>query len=497
MKANNMKLKYIIMAASAAVLSASCSFLDLSDPNAVTVGNYYQNEDDIAQSVNGVYAALFGGSVLGTNSIYYEDCKARHVIYPDVGVGGGENASFDNCTVKPSSSNVLSRWNDTYKCIDRVNVVLKHLNDVTYSSEAVKSRLEAEVRFARAYCYYILVTSFGDVPLILEKLGTLEAVNAANVRVSKDKVYDAIFTDCKFAAESSLPNLQDGTNCGRASKAAAYTLWGKAALQMATDEDFASRKSELCGVAKTALEKAWGMKPFTDFKALAIEDAFDVATQETAKENIFQISYITGNSAASTSLCSMFRPSAIDDKAYETNGKSSAGSFFMPLKTAQRIWDEPGDYRFEKMMAHGFHQGIETYYPLKYRDLDASGYYGCNLVVLRYADVALMLAEANYHGGGSEALTWLNMVRNRAGLANSNATGTALRDAIYKEREREFAYEFKGWSDRRRAYTRDELERFMKDVENATEYSDTDYYLPIPHTQHILNPEGLWQNPGY
>jgi hypothetical protein len=89
------------------------------------------------------------------------------------------------------------------------------------------------------------------------------------------------------------------------------------------------------------------------------------------------------------------------------------------------------------------------------------------------------------------------MVRNRAGLANSNATGTALRDAIYKEREREFAYEFKGWSDRRRAYTRAELVTFMKTVENATEYSDTDYYLPIPHTQHILNPEGLWQNPGY
>lgn len=497
MKANNMKLKYIIMAASAAMLSASCSFLDLTDPNAVTVGNYYQNEDDIAQSVNGVYAALYDGDVLGSNSIYSEDCKARLVIYPDVGVGGGENASFDNCTVKPSSSTVLSRWNDTYKCIDRANVVLKHLNDVTYSSEAVKSQFEAEVRFARAYCYYILVTSFGDVPLVLEKLETLDAVNAANVRTPKADVYQAIFDDCKFAAESSLPNLQDGANCGRASKAAAYTLWGKAALQMATDEDFASRKSELCGVAKTALEKAWGMKPFTDLTALPIEDAFDVATQETAKENIFQISYITGNSAASTSLCSMFRPSEIDDAANETNGKKSAGSFFMPVKTTERIWDEPGDYRFENMMAHGVHQGLEAYYPLKYRDLDPSGYYGCNLVVLRYADVALMLAEVNYHAGGSEALKWLNMVRNRAGLANSTASGTALRDAIYKEREREFAYEFKGWSDRRRAYTRAELQTFMKTVENATEYSDTDYYLPIPHTQHILNPEGLWQNPGY
>ena len=493
-----MKLRYIVMAAMATVLSASCSFLDLSDPNAVTVGNYYQTENDIAQSVNGVYASLFGGAVLGTTNAYYEDCKAKLVIYPDVGVGGGENASFDNCTVKPSSSTVASRWNDTYKCIDRANVVLKHINDVKYSSEAAKSQYEAEVRFARAYCYYLLVTSFGDVPLVLSKLESLDAVNAANVRVSKDKVYDAIFKDCKWVTESALPNQQNGVNVGRASKAAAYTLWGKALLQMATDEDFASQKTALCAEAKTALNAAWGMKTFTDFTTLSIQDAFDVATQTTAKENIFQIPYL-GESASTTSLCSMYRPSEIDDPAKEVNGKKSAGSFFMPLATTLRIWDEAGDKRFEEMMGHGFHQGLEAYYPLKFKDLSETGYYSCDLVVLRYADVALMLAEAEYHGGNaSAALPWLNMVRNRAGLANTTAaSGTALRDAIYKERYREFAYEFKGWSDLRRQYTKSELETYMKTVNGAAEYSNTDYYLPIPHAQYLLNPTGLWQNPGY
>ena len=110
-----------------------------------------------------------------------------------------------------------------------------------------------------------------------------------------------------------------------------------------------------------------------------------------------------------------------------------------------------------------------------------------------------MLAEAEYHGGNaSAALPWLNMVRNRAGLANTTATsGTALRDAIYKERYREFAYEFKGWSDLRRQYTKAELETYMKTVNGAAEYSNTDYYLPIPHAQYLLNPTGLWQNPGY
>jgi hypothetical protein len=472
--------------------------LDLSDPNKVTVGNYYQTENDIAQSVNGVYAALFGGSVLGTNTVFYEDCKAKLVIFPDVGVGGGENASFDNCTVKPSSTNVASRWNDTYKCIDRVNVVLKHLDDVTYSTKVARAQYEAEVRFARAYCYYALVTSFGEVPLVLSKLESLDAVNAANVRVSKDKVYEAIFADCKFAAESPLPNHQKGANVGRASKAAAYALWGKALLQMATDEDFASQKTALCADAKTALNAAWGMKTFSDFKTLPLDGSFDIATQADAAENIFQIPYL-GVNGSSTSLNSMFRTSAIDDPAKETNAKKSAGSYIMYAATAERIWDEAGDKRFTEMMGHGNHLGIDAYYPLKYKDMSETGYYTCDLVVLRYADVALMLAEAEYHGGAaSAALPWLNMVRNRAGLGDCTATsGTALRDAIYKERERELAFEFKGWSDLKRHYTKDELETFMKNVNNAAEYSDTDYYLPIPHAQYLLNPKGLWQNPGY
>ena len=48
----------------------------------------------------------------------------------------------------------------------------------------------------------------------------------------------------------------------------------------------------------------------------------------------------------------------------------------------------------------------------------------------------------------------------------------------------------------KRGYTKAEMLDLMK-KDGATEYDNTDYYLPIPHTQHILNPDGLYQNPGY
>ena len=89
------------------------------------------------------------------------------------------------------------------------------------------------------------------------------------------------------------------------------------------------------------------------------------------------------------------------------------------------------------------------------------------------------------------------MIRNRAGLENTTATaGTALRDVIYQERRREFAYEFKVWTDLKRGYSPAEIRTLMA-ADGATEYDDTDLLLPIPHTQWLLNPTGLAQNPGY
>ena len=491
----HINILFVLLLAASAV---SCKgFLNLSDPNAVTVGNYYQTEADIEASVNGAYDVLKDGSFLGSSTFYYEDNKARMLIYPDTGVGGGENAQFDNCTVQSNNSYVLSRWNAIYKCIDRVNVALKHLGDVTYSSEAKKSSIEAELRFIRALSYYTLVSSYGAVPLVLEKLETLAAVNEANVRVDKDKVYSAIFDDCEFVVKSQLSDLQSAANCGRASKVAAMTLWAKAALQMATDADYSNLKSNLCTTAITQLSSAWGKAPFADFTKLDVTAAFDVASQTGAPENIFQLDFIGGTNAANSSYNTSFRPTDIDDPTKEVNYSAASGGEFMPFNTTLRIFDEAGDARFDKLLAKGSHKGNETYYTLKYKDLDPSGYYGCNFIVFRYADVALMLAEAYYHSGNAgEAQNWVNKVRARAGLAGTSATGTALRDVIYKERQREFCYEGKAWSDLKRGYSKAELKSLMA-ADGATEYDDTDYLLPIPHTQYLLNPEGLYQNPGY
>ena len=102
--------------------------------------------------------------------------------------------------------------------------------------------------------------------------------------------------------------------------------------------------------------------------------------------------------------------------------------------------------------------GVTYYHTMKYADLEcgANGYGGNNWIVMRYADVALMLAEAYYwQGTEPTAKSFLNMVRKRAGLGDWS--GTDLRQGIYDERRNEFIQEGLRWQDLLRMYSKQEM----------------------------------------
>ena len=70
------------------------------------------------------------------------------------------------------------------------------------------------------------MTEWGDVPLILTELKTKDEVQANNYRRPKSEVYKAVFADLDFVLGSPLADMQPASECGRASKAAAWTLYG-------------------------------------------------------------------------------------------------------------------------------------------------------------------------------------------------------------------------------------------------------------------------------
>ena len=91
------------------------------------------------------------------------------------------------------------------------------------------------------------------------------------------------------------------------------------------------------------------------------------------------------------------------------------------------------------------------------------------------------------------AETYLNMVRRRAGLADWS--GSDLRQGIYDERLFEFIQEGLRWQDVLRMYSNEEMIEHYNAINSN--FSVKDLLLPIPYNERILNPEGLYQNPGY
>jgi len=129
-------------------------------------------------------------------------------------------------------------------------------------------------------------------------------------------------------------------------------------------------------------------------------------------------------------------------------------------------------------------------------------------MVIRYADVLLMYAEAENEAQGPDASVYnaLNLIRQRAGLnpylVPAGLSQSQMRDFIRHERRIELALEGFYYLDIRRWKTAEQ-------VMNVTIYNsqnqailtrsfnrDRDYWWPIPQTQRDVNPN-LDQNPNY
>ena len=143
-----------------------------------------------------------------------------------------------------------------------------------------------------------------------------------------------------------------------------------------------------------------------------------------------------------------------------------------------------------------------TVVPTKYfEEASGAGTVGTDFPVLRYADVLLMLAEAQNEVGyqaDGEAFTQLNAVRTRAGMPAYTATDladqSAFRDAVLMERHLELPLELHRWYDLLR--TGRAVDALATVNLNITQ---TDLLFPIPNSQILISndPSGFPQNPGY
>ncbi len=492
--------------------SCSKSFLEESDPNAIPSAVFFQTENDVKLAVNGVYQYLRSSETVGENSGLYTDERSDDTGRNDNQSNAGEPFQFNDFSILPSNTYLKRHWLNLYQAITRCNQVLDNLDKVTYANPETKANYQAEVKFIRGFLYFQLVRKWGDVPLVTRQLLLTEEVAANTFREKKEKVYEQIVADVKEATLSTLPDHQPLSGKGHVSKVAAFALLGKVYLTMATTLDATNRTANL-NLAKTNLMEAYNRRTFKELKDIPYADVFDVTKKSTNPEIIFQIVNRQGDINFSSSIAANTQAKG------ETINSLKPGTGIGGNVTRDLVLEyEEGDLRKDFSIKFANDAAVKDYFITKFRDVSAgagvNGYGGNDWILLRYADVILMLSEVHlYLGDEATAIKYLDMVRERANrpkyaeMKEQESYRTkfpTLKLALLHERRVELAFEHQRWFDLLRFFTIDELVTYMRSKSQAnfgtarlSNFGTKDQYYPIPFDENKLNPEGMYQNKGY
>lgn len=451
----------------------SCSDnLDIVPITQKSADNFYSSETEIESAVTGLYAILQNGGLYGLDIIGVGEVPGEDSFEEIAANDGGRFGQLDDFSTNAANDLVSNIWQQSYRGIQRANVVLNRIDPIDYTKPETKTQRIGEVKFIRALLYFNLVRLYGDVPLVVE-----ETTNPSSFfgkgRTSAKDVYTQIEKDLNDAVQ----NLDNAKVYGRPAKGAALALL--ADVQM-NQGNYQGAVTNLAIVLNSNIYK---LMPSTD-------KIFGVANEKNTEvlfEIVFQ-SGVDGNREGSPAA-TQFRPSGVTGNAKGHN---------LPFTGFVNMYDiidtRKKDYVGVNAAKNPF------YYSTKY-EVSTTGVNdsGTDYYVIRYADVLLKYAEAlNETNMTSEAAQYLDAVRNRAGLANATATTKSeMAAAIDMERRSEFIGEGHRWFDLKRTGKAIEtMNKWFADNGKNVVINQDNLILPIPQSQIDTDP-AISQNSGY
>jgi len=476
--------KYILIASTILLIFSSCNdFLTLQPEYLINENNFYQTANDFEKALIGNYSAL--QQVHSISMLYLAELTTDNA-YVEWAAPTVAETECDEVEFTSTNQNINNIWDLCFTTIARCNNILDRI-DAADISDNVKSQYKGESLFLRAYCYFYMVRLFGDLPLVETAFRSPNEIATFDMsRKPVDEIYQLIESDLIAAADY----LRDvtGLSKSRASEGAAKTLLGKVYL---TSQDYDQ--------AEIVLKAVIDLNDYTLEPNYAT--LFTNGNDELA-ESIFEIKYLSGNVGEGNSFSTIFTPPLYNMAIFPGNMQGSGR--VIPTDDMANAY-EPGDLRRSASIADSVLLQDGTYasniYGLKFVDFTTgiAGDGGINFTSLRYADVLLMYAETlNENNKTPQALIYLNMVRNRAGLISlSDLSKSEAVLALEQERRVEFFCEGHRWFDLVRT---DRLQEVMNKYfnEEGLSFSVEDYELlmPIPQNEIDIDPT-LVQNPGY
>lgn len=460
--------KYILIILMAFLYSCS-GFLDEQLPQGTIDDEKLMNAEYVDNLVISAYAVFISAEDINSSfSMWNFDVRSDDAYKGGNGTEDGDvfHALEVSTGIMTTAWNISDMWQRLYNCISRVNAALVVLNKMDSEVYSLRDQRIGEMRFLRGHAHFLLKQLYKNIVFVMdETLAVEDYENLSNVTYTNDEGWQLIADDFEYAY-SNLPDVQQDK--GRPTKAAAAAYLAKTYLYKAYRQDDPSSHSvtsvnadDLANVVKYTEESimtagGYGLEP--DFaNNFRPEEEY-----ENGVESLWAMQYSmndgtkNGNCNWSIGLivpnipgvtdggCDFYKPSQnlvnafrtgasglpyLDDFNTEDYDKSKDYAdprLFLTVGMPGFPYEFNPNYLMRENSTWSRSNGLYGYYTSLKHSVDPdSGYlikgtwWGTpmNHIVIRYADVLLMRAEALAQlndGRISEAISLVNSLRIRA-----------------------------------------------------------------------------------
>lgn len=531
---NNMKhfinkniLDKLVVIALICISLYSCSdnFLDLEPKTNTLEANSYNSEQDAFNAMAAVYDAL---AVQPWNFV-----PLQSDIFSDDAFCGGEQGGGmwqwqdqEIGIIDAENAAASALWNRCYSGIYRANMFFMKEDEIAWSSESLRNRMNAEIRLLRAYFNWDLARHFGWVPIIDKILPSSEEYKNQS-QSTPEEMYQYLIKELLLA----MPYLPDEVNVnetGRATKDVARILMARTYMFY---EGFAKPvlgASADLSYNGTTIDKQYVLGEMENIieshRYRLLDNYADVFAwdNENNAESIFEFQYSEKSFSGDWGLWNSDGNIAVifygprnpsPDTVY-----SAGWSFGTVTWSLVNEFEEADSVRFNASVMnaddeldnynHSFQNTgyfNRKYIPrYKYYPLNGTSELNWpkNYIDMRLAEVYLIASELALGTDNTKALTYLNEVRTRA-MGKPAALSSINLDAIYHERRVELNGEgHRKWDLLRRGidYTKKKIDASWDtpaNIENVDDFSgrqfiaDTWGMLPIPGSEIRLANAGI------
>jgi hypothetical protein len=566
MKTSIYKVLFTAGLLSSAIMTTSCNdFLDEQHPQGTLDEEQVMNPEYVDNLVISAYAIWISAEDINSSfSMWNYDVRSDDAYKGGNGTEDGDvfNALEICQGILTTNWNISDMWQRLYNAISRANSALQVLDQMTTSEYALRDTRIAEMRFLRAHGHFLLKRLYKNIPFANdENLSPSDYNDLENTAYTNDEGWQLIIDDFKYAYDN-LPAIQ--SEVGRPNKAAAAAYLAKTYLYKAYHQD----NPESNQVTSIDNEDLRNVIKYTDptiyaASGCALESDFHnnfrpEPQYENGSESIWAMQYSyndgtnKGNCNWSYGLivpnipgvtdggCDFYKPSqnlvnafrtdangmpyldTFNDKDYDMSTDYADPRLFLTVGMPGTPYMFNSNYIMDRSAIWSRSNGLYGYYVSLKHNVDPDGEYlvkgswwgsPMNRIVLRYADIQLMRAEAlvQLNQGISEAIEIVNTLRTRAAQSTSMIsdyekkynvhiavkpyTGSYSQDQALKivkfERRLEMAMESDRFFDLVRwGEAADVINKYYaEEADNCTIYSGASFtankneYLPIPYAQ--------------